>query len=54
MPIITIIAPVTLLIHRIVIILKFLRKRLRSHEMLNQYNTEPALTERIIGAALQL
>ena len=36
MPIITIIAPVILLIHSIVLILKFLRKRLNNHDMLNQ------------------
>ena len=54
MPIITIIAPVILLIQSIVFILKFLRKRLNSHDKLNQYVTDPKLTERIIGATLQL
>ena len=54
MPIITIIAPVILLIHSIVLILKFLRNRLSIHDMLNQYITEPALTERMIGVTLQL
>ena len=48
MPMITIIAPVILLIHSIVLILKFLRKRLSSHDTLNQYDTEPTLTERMI------
>ena len=54
MPMITIIAPVILLIHSIVLILKFLRKRLSSHDTLNQYDTEPTLTERMIGVTLQL
>ena len=50
----TIIAPVILLIHNIVLILNVLRKRLRSHEMQNQYVTDPRLTEIRIGATLQL
>lgn len=54
MPMITINAPVILLIHIIVLILKLLLKRLRSHERLNQYVTEPRLTERMIGATFQL
>ena len=54
MPIITTIAPVTLLIHSIVFILKLLRKRRNNQEILNQYVTDPALTERIIGVTLQL
>ncbi len=54
MPIITTVAPITLLIINMVFILKFFLKRLRSHDMQNQYVTEPALTERIIGAMLQL
>ena len=54
MPIITIIAPVILLTHSIAFILKYLRKRLKSHDMKNQYVTEPRLTDRIIGATLQL
>ena len=52
-PIITIMAPVTLLIHRIVFILKLSLKRLRNHDTENQYVTEPALTERMIGMTLQ-
>lgn len=54
MPIITIIAPVILLIHSIVLILKFFAKRLRIHEILNQYVTEPRLTEMSIGATLHV
>ena len=54
MPIITINAPVILLIHNIVLILKLDLKRLSSHDMLNQYVTEPRLTERMIGATFQL
>ncbi len=54
MPIITTIAPITLLIINMVFILNFFLKRLRSQDRQNQYVTDPALTERIIGAMLQL
>ena len=54
MPIITTNAPVILLIHNIVLILKLPRKRLNSHDMQNQYETEPVLTARIIGATLHV
>ena len=53
-PIITTIAPVTLLIHRIVLILNFLRNRLMSHDSPNHHTTVPALTDRMIGATFHV
>ena len=51
---ITIKAPVILLIHRIVRILKLPWKRLSSHETKNQYVTDPALTARMIGVTVHV
>ena len=47
-------APAILLIHTTVFMLIFVLKRLISHDMQNQYVTEPALTERMIGATLHV
>ena len=54
MPMITTSAPVILLIHKIVRILKFPWKRLRSHDIRNQYVTDPELTARMIGATFHV
>ena len=53
-PIITTMAPVILLIHRIVLRRNLSLKRLTIHEIQNQYVTEPALTDIIIGATCQV
>lgn len=52
-PIIVTIIPVILLIHNIVPNLKFRLIRLKIHEKKNQYNAEPALNARSIGATLK-
>ena len=50
---ITINAPVILLIQRMVFIWNFPLNLLSSHEIRNQYVTEPVLTDNMIGATLQ-
>ena len=52
-PMIIMIAPVTRLIQRMVLISNFFLKWLKNHDTQNQYVAEPALRERIIGITLQ-